>query len=102
MNGLQTIRRSLGYGSAAIAAAAVSYTTYAAVTWARYGRVHPERFPRDDLLDRFLPCPEVDECHRIRVGAPAAATFAVAVANLHLLRGKLARQALAGASGSGI
>lgn len=78
MNEQQTIRRILGYGSAAAAVAAVSYATYAAVTWARYGRVHPDRFPRDDLLDRFLPCPEVDECHHIRVGAPAAATFAVA------------------------
>ena len=78
INGLQTVRRILGYGSAAVAAAAVSYATYAAVTWARYGRVHPDRFPRDDLLDRFLPRPEVDICHRIRVDAPAAATFAVA------------------------
>ncbi len=78
MNGLQTIRRILGYGSAAAAAAAVSYATYVAVTWARYGLVHSDRFPRDDLLDQFLPCPEVDECHRIQVSAPAAATFAVA------------------------
>lgn len=78
MNRLQTIRRILGYGSAAVAAAAVSYAAYAAVTWARYGRMHPDRFPGDDLLDRFLPLPEVDECHRIRVNAPAAVTFAVA------------------------
>jgi hypothetical protein len=78
MNGLQTVRRILGYGSAAVAAAAVSYATYAAVKWARYGRVHPDRFPRDDLLDRFLPRPEVDICHRILVGASAATTFAVA------------------------
>ena len=78
INGLQTVRRILGYGSAAVAAAAVSYATYAAVTWARYGRVHRDRFPRDDLLDRFLPRPEVDICHRIRVDARAAATFAVA------------------------
>ena len=78
MSGPQTIRRMLGYGSAAVVAATVSYATYVAVTWARYGHVHPDRFPRDELLDRFLPLPEVDECHRIRVGAPAAATFAVA------------------------
>src|SRR5512135_3376644 len=78
MNGLQTVRRILGYGSAAVAAAAVSYATYATVMWARYGRVQPDRFPRDDLIERFLPRPEVDICHRIRVGAPAAVTLAVA------------------------
>jgi len=68
----------LGYGSAAAGAVAVSYATYAMVAWARYGHVHLDRFPRDELLDRFLPCPEVDECHCIRVGVPATATFAVA------------------------
>jgi hypothetical protein len=70
--------RILGYGSAAVAAGGVSYATYAAVTWARYGCVHSDRFPHDDLLNRFLPRPEVDECHRIRVGAPATTTFAAA------------------------
>jgi hypothetical protein len=57
---------------------ALSYGTYAAVTWARYGHAHPERRPRDELLDRFIPQPEVDEYHQIKVHAPAPVTLAVA------------------------
>ena len=56
----------------------VPYVTYSALTWARYGHVHVNRFSRDDLLDQFLPLPEVDECHRMRVSAPEAVTFAAA------------------------
>jgi hypothetical protein len=37
-----------------------------------------EQLPRDELLDRFLPEPEVDEYHRLKVRAPAAVTFAAA------------------------
>jgi hypothetical protein len=40
--------------------------------------VSVNRFSHDDLLDRFLPLPEVDECHRILVSAPTAVTFAAA------------------------
>jgi hypothetical protein len=78
MKGPQTIRRILGYGSATAVAVTVPYVTYAALTWARYGHVHVNRFSRDDLLYQFLPLPEVDECHRIRVSAPEAVTFAAA------------------------
>lgn len=78
MNGPQITCRILGYGSAVAAAVAIPYATYSAVTWARYGHVHADRFPHDDLLGRFLPRPEVDECHHIRVGAPAATTLAAA------------------------
>jgi hypothetical protein len=55
-----------------------AWGTYAVVTWSRYGRVRPERHPPDELLDRFLPDPEVDEYHRLRVRAPADVTFEAA------------------------
>jgi hypothetical protein len=51
---------------------------YTATMWVRYGRAHSDRQPRDELLDRFLPHPEVDEYHRIPVRAPASVTFATA------------------------
>jgi hypothetical protein len=63
---------------AAAGAALGAFAAYSAVAWTRYGRVHPERRPRDELLERFLPDPEVDEYHRIHVAAPASVTFAVA------------------------
>ena len=71
-------RRLLSAVGVAAGAVVAAFAGYAAVTWSRYGRVHPERHPRDELLERFLPVPEVDECHRIRVAAPASVTFAVA------------------------
>ena len=71
--------RLLGYGGAAAGGAGLlSYGAYSAVTWARYGHTHPERRPRDQLLDRFLPDPEVDEYHHFTVNAPAPITFAAA------------------------
>jgi hypothetical protein len=70
--------RLLGYGGAAAGAGLLSYGAYSAVTWARYGHAHPERRPRDQLLDRFLPDPEVDEYHHFTVSAPASVTFAAA------------------------
>jgi len=70
--------RFLRYGAAAAGAAVLSFGAYAALAWARYGQVDPERHPRDELLDRFLPNPEVDEYHQLTVGAPAAITLAAA------------------------
>jgi hypothetical protein len=67
--------RWLGFGAGAVGAGVVGMGGYTALTWARYGHVHPERHPRDELLDRFLPDPEVDEYHRVIVQAPAAVTF---------------------------
>lgn len=60
------------------AAAAVSLGSYVALAWLRYGRPRADRRPRDDLLDRFLPDPDVDEYHSVTVHAPAALTYAVA------------------------
>jgi hypothetical protein len=70
--------RLLGYGVAATGAGALAYGAWSAATWARYGHPHPERHPPDELLDQFIPHPEVDEYHQLEVGAPAPITFAVA------------------------
>jgi hypothetical protein len=70
--------RLLRYGASTVTAGMLSYGAYSAVTWARYGHVRPERHPRDELLDRFVPDPEVDEYHRLKVRAPAPVTLAVA------------------------
>ena len=66
------------YGAAAAGAGMLGFGGYAAVAWARYRHVDPHRHPRDELDDRFLPEPEVDEYHQVRVRAPAAVTFAAA------------------------
>ena len=70
--------RALRYAAAATGAGLLGCGGYVAVAWARYGHADPRRHPRDELLDRFLPEPEVDEYHRLKVRAPAAVTFAAA------------------------
>jgi hypothetical protein len=72
--------RTLRYAGATVGAGVLSYGAYSAVTWARYGHAHPERHPRDELLNRFIPEPEVDEYHQVKVRAPAPVTFAAAKA----------------------
>jgi hypothetical protein len=72
--------RRLGYGAAAAGVGIASYGAWSAVAWTRYGHTHPERYPRDELLDQFIPNPEVDEYHQLTVNAPAPLTFAVAKA----------------------
>jgi hypothetical protein len=67
----------LRYGTAA-GAGLVGFGVYAAVARARYGHIDPQRHPRDELLDRFMPQPEVDEYHQLKVRAPAELTFAAA------------------------
>ena len=57
--------RLLGYGAAATGTGIVAYGVYAAVAWAHYGHTRPDRRPRDELLDRFIPNPEVDEYHQL-------------------------------------
>lgn len=70
--------RLLTVGGAAAGAGILSYAAYSAITWARYGDVRPDRHPPDELLDRFISDPEVDEFHHVKVHAPAAITFAAA------------------------
>ena len=68
----------LGFTGTAAGIGAAVFAGYSAVVWARYGRVDPRIHPRDELLDRFLPVPEVEEYHRIHVEAAAPDTFAAA------------------------
>jgi hypothetical protein len=70
--------RLLRYGAATAGAGALGFGAWSALAWVRYGHVDPTRHPRDELLDRFLPNPEVDEYHQIKVRAPAAITLAAA------------------------
>lgn len=73
-----TKRRALRIGMLAAGVGAASYGAYSLSAWARYGHVHAERHPKDDLLDRFLSDPEVDEYHHFKVNAPAEITFEAA------------------------
>jgi hypothetical protein len=57
--------RLLRLGGAALGTGVAASAAYSAVTWARYGHVDPARHPSDELLDRFLPHPEVDEYHSL-------------------------------------
>jgi hypothetical protein len=68
----------LRFGAAAAGAGVLGFGAWSARAWARYGHVDPGRHPPDELLDRFLPNPEVDEYHQMKVGAPAAITLAAA------------------------
>jgi hypothetical protein len=70
--------RVLRYGAAAAGAGVLGFAAWSALAWARYGHVDPTRHRRDELLDRFLPNPDVDECHHLKVRAPAAVTLAAA------------------------
>ena len=75
MNPAQILR----YAAAAAGAGLAGFGVYAAVAWARYGRADPRLgIPGDELLDRFMPNPEADEYHRLKVRAPATVTFAAA------------------------
>jgi hypothetical protein len=78
-------------GAAGVAATA--YAAYVAFTYYRYGRVEraSRRQDADPLLDRFIPAPEVAECHGLRVVASTAVTFSAAcdlkLQNSAVLRG---------------
>jgi hypothetical protein len=70
--------RLLRYGAAAAGVGVLGFGAWSALAWVRYGHVDPTRHPRDELLDRFLPNPDVDEYHQIEVRARAAITLAAA------------------------
>jgi hypothetical protein len=72
------IGRALRLVGAAVGLGVASWVAYAAVTWARFGKADPGRHPMDELVDRFMPDPEVDEYHSLDVDAPAAFTFEAA------------------------
>jgi len=67
------------YLAATAGLAAVSYASYVAITWLRFGRVAPSIGDEvGSLLDRFMPTYEVEERHQTRVAAPNDVTFAAA------------------------
>jgi len=73
------IRTAIRWLAAGLGVAAAGYAAYAGATWYRYGYpAPPEPEEQDELLDRFMPTYDVVERQRVRVGAPAAVTFAAA------------------------
>ena len=61
-------------------AAVGAYLATAGLAWAHFGRVTSTAGTADcdDLLDRFIPQPDVAERHHIQVNAPAAVTLEAA------------------------
>jgi len=85
------LRSPARWVSAAVAGAAATYAGYVAITWWRYGNMHPALpTEQDALLDRFIPAYEIAERHHVHVDAPAEATLAVA-REMDLLQSPLAR-----------
>ena len=77
MTSTSALKKTMRMVATGAAVAGGVYAGYVAVAWSRYG--HAERAAdRDGLLDHFMPDYDVVERHEIRVGAPAAITFAVA------------------------
>ncbi|MGH9629990.1 MAG: hypothetical protein ACRD7E_16855 [Bryobacteraceae bacterium] len=75
----KTYLRSITRGIAAgVGLASASYASYAAVTWARYGRPRRSKAEQESTLDRFMAAYEVVERHEVRVAAPCPVTFLAA------------------------
>jgi hypothetical protein len=72
------ITHAVRLAGVAVGAGMAAYSAYSVVTWTRYGKVGPNRHPKDEVLDRFMPAPEVDEYHSLDVEAPAEVTFEAA------------------------
>ena len=79
MNPKQFAQLATKWATAAVGAAAVSYGTYAGVTWLRYGtKKRADHEETDVLLDLFMPGFEVVDRHHVRVAAPPEVTLAAA------------------------
>jgi hypothetical protein len=82
------VARGMALGAGA---AGLGYAGLVAWHRSRYGKVNHAAEPnRDNLLDRFLPAPEVKEHHQIAIDAPAATVFAAAK-EIRLLDSRLVR-----------
>ena len=76
---MNNLRTAMKWTAGALGLAGAAYTTYAGVTWVRYGQPTPPRPDEcDPVLDRFMPVYDVVERHHIDVAAPAETTFAAA------------------------
>ena len=85
------LRSVARWASVAAGVGAGAYTTYACLTWLRYGHVsQPTPESTDALLDRFMPSYDIAERHHIRVAAPADVTLAAA-SETNLLGSPIAR-----------
>jgi hypothetical protein len=74
--GSSTVARGLAFSAGA---AALGYAGLVAWHRTRYGKVnHMAEQDMGNLLDRFIPAPEVIERNQIQIDAPAAITFAAA------------------------
>lgn len=86
--------RSFGLGRGlafATGAAALGYAGLVGWHRSRYGKVHHDAQPgMGDLLDRFIPAPEVLEHHQIAIAAPAELVLATAK-NVRLMDSPLVR-----------
>ena len=71
-----TMKRAGLIATGSLAAAALGWLGYAALTWKRYGKVAPFRHA-DTLLDRYMPRYDVAEQHDVVVAAPASITYDV-------------------------
>ena len=71
-----TMKRAGWLATTGIAAAALGWLGYAALTWKEYGSVRRPRHA-DTLLDRYMPSYEVAEQHDVTVAAPASTTYDV-------------------------
>jgi hypothetical protein len=70
------LARGMAFGAAA---AVAGYAGLVAWHRVRYGKVHHAAGPgASDLLDRFIPSPEVLEHHHVAVNAPAGLTLSAA------------------------
>jgi hypothetical protein len=70
------LARALAFGASA---ATLGYAGLVAWNRSRYGKVNHVAEPdTDELLDRFIPCPEVLEHHHITIAAPADVALAAA------------------------
>ena len=73
--GLNTVCK---VATVAATAAVAGWSAYAGIAWLRYGRPARGFSSSGPLLDRFIPAPEVAECHQVEVAAPAPVTYAAA------------------------
>ncbi len=77
MTGMTAARMTGRLLAAGVGLSAAGYAALAAMTYNRYGTA-PATYEGSELIDRFIPAPEIEERHAIRVAAQAPAVFTAA------------------------
>lgn len=77
MTGMAAARITGRLVAAGVGLSALGYGALAAMTYNRYGRA-PATHASNELIDRFIPAPEIEERHAVRVAARAPAVFTAA------------------------